>query len=112
MNERDFLHEVKGQSELDSPSALGIWVSENSERVMSKLEETGAILFSGFPVKNAEEFDQFVSMFNLKAFSYKKSLSNAVRINKTDNVFTANEAPKEVEIYLHHELVQTPFYPK
>ena len=79
---------------------------------MSKLEETGAILFSDIPVKDAKEFDHFVSMFNLKAFTYKQSLSNAVRINKTDKVFTANEAPKEVEIYLHHELAQTPAYPK
>ena len=112
MNERDFLYEVKGLSEFSSPSTLRSWVSENKERFISKLEETGAILFSDLPVKDAKEFDQFVSMFNLKAFTYKQSLSNAVRINKTDKVFTANEAPKEVEIYLHHELAQTPFYPK
>ena len=41
-----------------------------------------------------------------------KNLSNAVRINKTSKVFTANEAPKEVEIFLHHEMAQTPSYPK
>ena len=112
MNERDFLYEVKGLSEFSSPSTLRRWVSENKERFMSKLEETGAILFSDIPVKDAKEFDHFVSMFNLKVFTYKQSLSNAVRINKTDKVFTANEAPKEVEIYLHHELAQTPAYPK
>ena len=112
MNELDFLYEVKGLSEFSSPSTLRSWVSENKERFMSKLEETGAILFSDLPVKDAKEFDHFVSMFNLKAFTYNQSLSNAVRINKTDKVFTANEAPKEVEIYLHHELAQTPFYPK
>ena len=112
MNERDFLYEVKGLSEFSSPSTLRSWVSENKERFMSKLEETGAILFSDIPVKDAKEFDHFVSMFNLKVFTYKQSLSNAVRINKTDKVFTANEAPKEVEIYLHHELAQTPAYPK
>ena len=112
MNELDFLYEVKGLSEFSSPPTLRNWVSQNKERFMSKLEETGAILFSDLPVKDAKEFDQFVSMFNLKAFTYKQSLSNAVRINKTDKVFTANEAPKEVEIFLHHELAQTPFYPK
>ena len=112
MNELDFLYEVKGLSEFSSPSTLRSWVSENKERFISKLEETGAILFSDLPVKDAKEFDHFVSMFNLKVFTYKQSLSNAVRINKTDKVFTANEAPKEVEIYLHHELAQTPFYPK
>ena len=112
MNELDFLYEVKGLSEFSSPPNLRNWVSQNKERFMSKLEETGAILFSDSPVKDAKEFDYFVSMFNLKAFTYNQSLSNAVRINKTDKVFTANEAPKEVEIFLHHELAQTPFYPK
>ena len=112
MNELDFLYEVKGLSEFSSPPTLRSWVSENKERFISKLEETGAILFSDSPVKDAKEFDYFVSMFNLKAFTYNQSLSNAVRINKTDKVFTANEAPKEVEIFLHHELAQTPFYPK
>ena len=86
MNELDFLYEVKGLSEFSSPPTLRSWVSENKERFMSKLEETGAILFSDLPVKDAKEFDHFVSMFNLKAFTYKQSLSNAVRINKTDKV--------------------------
>jgi len=34
-----------------------------------------------------------------------------VRINHTERVFTANEAPKNIEIYLHNEMAQTPFYP-
>jgi hypothetical protein len=38
-------------------------------------------------------------------------LSNAVRINYTERVFTANEAPKDVEIFLHHEMAQTPISP-
>ena len=112
MNEHNFLYEVRCQSELSSPAALESWVRENKERFVSKLEETGAILFTGLSVKNAKDFDHFVSMFDFKVFTYKQSLSNAVRINKTDKVFTANEAPKEVEIYLHHELAQTPAYPK
>jgi hypothetical protein len=38
-------------------------------------------------------------------------LSNAVRVNVTDRVFTANEAPPDTSIYLHHEMAQTPLYP-
>jgi alpha-ketoglutarate-dependent taurine dioxygenase len=34
-----------------------------------------------------------------------------VRINLTPRVFTANEAPSSVEIFLHHEMAQTPVYP-
>jgi len=44
-------------------------------------------------------------------FSYAGSLSNAVRHNRTERVFTANEAPPDVEIYFHHEMAQTPVFP-
>ena len=38
-------------------------------------------------------------------------MSNAYRINHTTRVFSANEAPADVTIFLHHEMAQTPFYP-
>ena len=41
--------------------------------------------------------------------AYDDSLSNAVRHNRTPQVFTANEAPQNVEIFLHHEMAQTVF---
>ena len=56
-------------------------------------------------------FDAFSASFGYPDFTYKESLSNAVRINFTDRVFTANEAPKDVEINLHNEMAQTPIYP-
>jgi alpha-ketoglutarate-dependent taurine dioxygenase len=71
----------------------------------------GAILFKRLSLETAEDFDQFVGTFRLPNFPYEKSLSNAVRINRTERVFTANEAPPETFIPLHHEMAQTPFYP-
>ncbi|HKB02610.1 MAG TPA: TauD/TfdA family dioxygenase [Gemmataceae bacterium] len=71
----------------------------------------GAVLFRGFPVATADDFDAFVAAFGLPNFPYYQSLSNAVRVNRTPRVFTANEAPPEVSIYLHHEMAQTPVYP-
>jgi hypothetical protein len=59
----------------------------------------------------AEDFDHFIAAFGLPNFSYADSLSNAVRINRTERVFTANEAPSSINIYLHHEMAQTPVYP-
>ena len=112
MSELGFLHEVTGHSKLSSQLALENWICEKKDHLISKLESTGAILFTGMPVKDANDFDHFVSTFQFKPFTYEESLSNAVRINKTDKVFTANEAPREIEIYLHHELAQTPVYPR
>jgi hypothetical protein len=71
----------------------------------------GAVLFRGFPLTTADHFDTFVAAFGLQNFPYEQSLSNAVRINRTGRVFTANEAPANVTIYLHHEMAQTPIYP-
>jgi hypothetical protein len=52
-----------------------------------------------------------VAAFGLPNFAYEDSLSNAVRVVYTPRVFSANEAPPETTIFLHHEMAQTPVYP-
>jgi alpha-ketoglutarate-dependent taurine dioxygenase len=79
--------------------------------LMEQLATHGAILFRGCGVTDAQAFDDFVAGFGLPNFPYKESLSNAVRHNRTPRVFTANEAPRNVEIFLHHEMAQTPYFP-
>ena len=87
------------------------WVEHNSDLLLSHLDEHGVVLFRDFPIRTAVDFDSFVCEFGWENFPYEKSLSNAVRMNKTDRVFTANEAPSEIEIFLHHEMAQTPIFP-
>jgi alpha-ketoglutarate-dependent taurine dioxygenase len=93
---------------LDDASA---WVSENRGRLPDLAALHGAVLFRGFPLTGPEDFDRFVAAFDLPNFPYEDSLSNAVRLVKTPRVFTANEAPPTVTIFLHHEMAQTPVYP-
>lgn len=87
------------------------FVQANLAELEAKLAVSGALLFRGFPIETAEAFDAFSAGFGYPNFTYQESLSNAVRINFTERVFTANEAPKDVEIYLHHEMAQTPISP-
>jgi alpha-ketoglutarate-dependent taurine dioxygenase len=87
------------------------WVGEHRGELLRQAADHGAILFRAFPLKTAEDFDRFVAAFGLANFPYDESLSNAVRVNKTPRVFTANEAPPSVTIMLHHEMAQTPVYP-
>ena len=87
------------------------WARAEKHRLIQLAKEHGAVLFRGFPVSGAQDFDAFIRAFELDSFTYEESLSNAVRINKTDLVFTANEAPPDVSIFLHHEMAQTPLYP-
>ncbi|MCH1611611.1 MAG: TauD/TfdA family dioxygenase [Luminiphilus sp.] len=79
--------------------------------LMEQLATYGAILFRDCGVTDAQTFDDFVAGFSLSNFPYDESLSNAVRHNRTPRVFTANEAPQDVEIFLHHEMAQTPYFP-
>lgn len=94
----------------DEIDAVG-WVSERRTQLLEDLQRHGAILFRGFALESPEDFDAFITAFDLPNFPYEESLSNAVRINYTPRVFSANEAPSEVNIYLHHEMAQTPIYP-
>jgi alpha-ketoglutarate-dependent taurine dioxygenase len=87
------------------------WVAENRRRLCDEAALHGAILFRGFPLTGPEDFDRFIAAFDLPNFPYEDSLSNAVRVIKTPRVFTANEAPPTVTIFLHHEMAQTPIYP-
>ena len=87
------------------------WIAAHAEELGRRASRHGAILFRGFPVRTVEDFDRFVAAFGLENFAYEDSLSNAVRVNKTPRVFTANEAPPSVAIYFHHEMAQTPLYP-
>jgi alpha-ketoglutarate-dependent taurine dioxygenase len=87
------------------------WAQTEHAQVTRRLTASGAILFRGFPITDAQEFDRFVAAFDYPIFTYEESLSNAVRINITPRVFTANEAPSSFTIRLHHEMAQTPIYP-
>lgn len=87
------------------------WLGQQRYELEEKLTISGAILFRGFPVRSPEDFDRFVAAFDFENFPYDESLSNAVRVNYTPRVFSANEAPADIAIYLHHEMAQTPIYP-
>jgi alpha-ketoglutarate-dependent taurine dioxygenase len=94
-----------------SLDAAAGWIAEHRGQLLRQASDHGAILFRGFPLRTAEDFDRFVTAFDLPNFAYDESLSNAVRVNRTPRVFTANEAPPSVTIFLHHEMAQTPVYP-
>lgn len=90
---------------------VGRWLRAHRAELLTQASTHGAVLFRGFPVRTAEDFDAFIAALDLKNFPYEESLSNAVRVVRTPRVFTANEAPPSVMIYLHHEMAQTPIYP-
>ena len=107
-----FPHLLTNDGEVRDRDDLLPWLGSQIPTVKSQLVSCGAVLFRGFPINCAEDFDLFTAAFGYGDFTYQESLSNAVRINFTPRVFSANEAPPEVEIFLHHELAQTPVAPE
>ena len=87
------------------------WITKNATLLGQQAAGHGAVIIRGLPLTSPQDFDAAVSSFNFPPFSYEDSLSNAYRINYTPLVFSANEAPPEVTIFLHHEMAQTPIYP-
>ena len=75
MNKKDFLREIQEDAKLITLSSAEKWVNENKVSIESQLDEYGAVLFSGLPVENAEDFDLFVSAFKYDTFTYEESLS-------------------------------------
>lgn len=90
---------------------LAVFLKANKPAVDAALEDAGALLFRGFDVPDPLAFDAAIEAYGEPGFTYEASLSNAVRTNVTPRVFTANEAPPSTEIFLHHEMAQTPIYP-
>ncbi|MFT4691942.1 MAG: hypothetical protein ACJASX_002780 [Limisphaerales bacterium] len=88
------------------------WIIEKRSDLLSLATQHGAVFFRDFPTPSVDAFDEMIQALDLPNFPYKKSLSNAVRVNRTERVFSANEAPPEVNIFLHHEMAQTPLYPR
>lgn len=90
---------------------LAAFLGTNKGAVDAALADAGALLFRGFDVPDPHAFDAAIEGYGEPGFTYEDSLSNAVRTNVTPRVFTANEAPPTTEIFLHHEMAQTPLYP-
>ena len=95
----------------DAGTNAQTWIAENRNRLVEAVAKSGAVLLRGFELVTDQDFDRAIEQFAFPVFTYEESLSNAVRKNRTDKVFTANEAPPEIEIFLHHEMAQTPRYP-
>jgi len=87
------------------------WVAANTEQIAEQLRQSGTILFRGFPLKTAEDFDAFVCAFQgYEDLSYEDSLSFAVRVQKSNRICTTNEG-RTGGLVFHHEQAQSPRWP-
>lgn len=86
------------------------WLHQNTSLIEKWLNQYGAILFRGFPVEDAEQFDKMIGAFGYSTFPYIGGAAPRKRV--TARVYTSNEAPPSELIPFHHEMAQSPKYPK
>ncbi|XP_010665891.1 clavaminate synthase-like protein At3g21360 [Beta vulgaris subsp. vulgaris] len=77
--------------------------------LQSQLHSAGAILFRGFPLSTATDFNDVVEAFGFDELPYVGGA--APRSNVVGRVFTANESPPHQKIPFHHEMAQVPEFP-
>lgn len=82
-------------------------VKAQTPHLKSLLHRSGAVLFRGFPINSASDFNDFVEAFGFDELPYIGGA--APRTNVVGRVFTANESPPDQEIHFHHEMAQVRF---
>lgn len=85
---------VKG---LDLPS----WAAGNADFIEERLLKYGAILFRGFDVKAADEFEAFIKSVSGEPLEYNERSSPRHQVR--GNVYTSTDYPADQAIFLHNE---------
>lgn len=92
-------------------AAVANWARQHQAEIEAALRQHGTVLFRGFPLRCAEDFDTFVSAFQgWEDLSYEKSMSFAVRKRCAGRICTTNDG-KSGGLVFHHEQAQTPLWP-
>ncbi|XVF86708.1 hypothetical protein PTKIN_Ptkin18bG0063600 [Pterospermum kingtungense] len=95
-----------------SPPSLPVFakaIKSQKPFLDSLLLKSGAVVFRGFAVETAKEFNDVVEAFGFEELPYVGGA--APRTNVVGRVFTANESPPDQKIPFHHEMAQVPEFP-
>jgi hypothetical protein len=79
------------------------WAAAHKSSLALELRKQGAILFRGFPINSAEDFQDFVDALGIENLPYVGGA--AVRHQIYKGIHTTNESPSDQPIPFHHEMV-------
>jgi len=85
-------------------------LNESCDWFNKQLDTYGAILFRGFEVEGAEQFQKVLELLNIE-LEPLYHFGSAHRVRITDKVFTSSEAPPDTIIAPHNELNMVPVRP-
>ncbi|MDZ4687668.1 MAG: TauD/TfdA family dioxygenase [Planctomycetaceae bacterium] len=93
----------------NSPAALMAWLNSHRQWLDENLQRYGGLLFRGFEIHSAEEFQQVASVIAPKFLDYTRGTSPRSKVH--GRVYTSTEAPRKIPIALHCELAYVDHYP-
>lgn len=97
------------------PSAPGInlpeWAEGNQAEIHRQLLQYGAILFRGFPVANAADFNRCIASVSGGALEYQFRASPRTQIQENLNIYTSTDYPAQESIFPHNEHSYSPVFP-
>ena len=91
----------------ESKSSFNQWVAEEKEGLQSLLIKHGAILFRGFPVEDAPDFESMLDHTHFVNMPYVGGAAPRSQVTSS-RIVTANESPASEKIPFHHEMAQVP----
>ena len=102
---------IQSTGECKTPAETAAFVASHRASIDEAVRDYGVVLFRGFPLREAEDFDKFVCGFDgFEDLSYEESMSFAVRKRCSNRICTTNEG-KNGGLVFHHEQAQTPLWP-
>jgi alpha-ketoglutarate-dependent taurine dioxygenase len=109
----DYLDPARRFPLVIEPRADGLdlvaWAEGNRELIELRLLEHGALLFSGFEVKELSRFEQFARAISDELLDYRERA--APRREVASRVYTSTEFPADQWIPLHHEMSYSHHWP-
>ena len=96
--------------EADPSQSLKAFVVEHRDALNDALSREGALLFRGWAVDTERDFGKVAEAFG--EVRTDLACSAGPRVELCKGVYTANEAPPEEEIPMHHETAQCEHPPK
>jgi alpha-ketoglutarate-dependent taurine dioxygenase len=89
---------------------LADWIGLNRERVMSLLNDRGALLFRGFHISGPEDFRNVAAVWSGGLLKYTYGSTPRRQVG-AKNVYTSTEYPLDQSIPLHNEMSYSRIWP-
>jgi alpha-ketoglutarate-dependent taurine dioxygenase len=81
--------------------SLAQWAKESREIIAAHLAKSGGILFRGFDVTSAADFEQVINSVGGESLEYRERSSPRSQIS--GNIYTSTDYPPDQSIFVHNE---------